>query len=419
MEQNIQMQLAELREFENGFYKPHQWKTEQKKNLTEEEINDKYLKGEVRIVTEQARYPLPSLNELFSSESYILRPEFQRRHRWDVKKQSKLIESFIMNVPIPPIFLYEKDFSVYEVMDGLQRVTAIMEFYQDKYALEGLEQWEELNGKRYSELPEQIKKGIDRRYISSIILLKETAKSEEEANRMKQMVFSRINSGGAKLEDQEYRNSQYASAFNNMIIELARNPYFCQIFDIPKRTPDEDLFGDNISSDLKENQLFSKMKDVEYVLRFFAMRNIHAWNKGTLSKFLDQVLQDSRNLPDHVISVYQELFEETIKLAFDIYGYSVFKLRKKFEYDDIDTAETVFIWRWNSTPNLVVYDPVMVALSNNIEHKAELFDKRDVIVEKTQYLFEQYEGMWNGRNTAKSNVEERIKAFDRLFKGVL
>lgn len=419
MELNSQMQLEELREFENGFYKPHQGKTEQKRNLTEEEINDKYLKGEVRIVTEQARYPLPTISEMFSSDNYILRPEFQRRHRWDVKKQSRLIESFIMNVPIPPIFLYEKDFSVYEVMDGLQRVTAIMEFYQDKYVLEGLEQWEELNGKKYSQLPEQIKKGIDRRYISSIILLKETAKNEDEANRMKQMVFSRINSGGAKLEDQEYRNSQYASAFNNMIIELARNLYFCEIFDIPQRTEDEDIFGDNISNDLKENQLFSKMKDVEYVLRFFAMRNIQAWNKGTLSKFLDQVLQDSRNLPDSIISVYHELFVETIKLAYDIYGEKVFRLRKKAIIDDAGTGEEVYIWRWNSTPNLVVYDPVMVALSNNIEHMAELLAKKDEILGRTQYLLEQYEGMWNGRNTAKANVEERIEAFDRLFKGVL
>lgn len=419
MEQNSQMKMTDLREFEKDFYKPHQGKTARERNLTEEEINDKYLKGEVRIVTEQARYPLPSLNELFSSSSYILRPEFQRRHRWDVKKQSKLIESFIMNVPIPPIFLYEQEFSVYEVMDGLQRVTAIMEFYRDKYALEGLEQWEELNGKKYSQLPEQIKKGIDRRYMSSIILLKETAKSEEEASRMKQMVFSRINSGGAKLEDQEYRNSQYASAFNNMIIELARNQYFCEIFDIPQRTDDEDLFGDDISIDLKENQLFSKMKDVEYVLRFFAMRNIQAWNKGTLSKFLDQILEDSRNLQDKVTSKYKELFNETIKLAFEIYGDYVFKLRKKVVFKDEDNGQEVAVWRWNSTPNLVVYDPVMVALSNNIEHKAELLAKKDEILERTQSLLEIDEGMWNGRNTAKKNIEERIEAFDGLFKKML
>lgn len=414
MEQNTQISFAELRAFERDFYKSHQGQTTQKKNLTEEEVNAKYLKGEVRIVTEQARYPLPSLSELFSSNNYILRPEFQRRHRWDVKKQSKLIESFIMNVPIPPIFLYEKDFSVYEVMDGLQRVTAIKEFYEDRYALEGLDQWEELNGKRYSQLPDQIRRGIDRRYISSIILLKETAKSEEEANRMKQMVFSRINSGGAKLEDQEYRNSQYASAFNNMIIELARNPYFCEIFDIPAKTSDEDLFGDNISEELKENQLFSTMKDVEYVLRFFAMRNIHAWSKGTLSRFLDQILYESSKLPVDKINQYKELFEQTIKLAYDIYGDLVFQLRKKvyFEGDN-------FLWKWNNKPNLVVYDPVMVALSNHIEQKEKLLDKRVEIQAKTQALFEQAESEWNGRNTAKTNVEQRINAIDGLLREVL
>ena len=117
---------------------------------TDEEINEKYLKGEVRIVTEQARYPLSTIKDMFNGKDYILNPDFQRRLRWDRIKQSKLIESFIINVPIPPIFLYEKDYSVYEVMDGLQRITAIKEFYEDKYALEGLEIWPELNSKKYS-----------------------------------------------------------------------------------------------------------------------------------------------------------------------------------------------------------------------------------------------------------------------------
>ena len=120
---------------------------------TDEEINEKYLKGEVRIVTEQARYPLSTIKDMFNGKDYILNPDFQRRLRWDRIKQSKLIESFIINVPIPPIFLYEKDYSVYEVMDGLQRITAIKEFYEDKYALEGLEIWPELNSKKYSSLP--------------------------------------------------------------------------------------------------------------------------------------------------------------------------------------------------------------------------------------------------------------------------
>ena len=79
-----------------------------------------------------------------------------------------------MNVPIPPIFLYEDRYSHYEVMDGLQRLTAIFEFYTGCTCLEGLDQWPELNKRRYSQLPDQVRRGIDRRYLSSIILLQET-----------------------------------------------------------------------------------------------------------------------------------------------------------------------------------------------------------------------------------------------------
>jgi uncharacterized protein with ParB-like and HNH nuclease domain len=68
--------------------------------LSMEEISDKYIRGEVRIITEQARYPLNTIMTMLTSGDYNLNPEFQRRKRWNPTKQSRLIESFIMNVPI-------------------------------------------------------------------------------------------------------------------------------------------------------------------------------------------------------------------------------------------------------------------------------------------------------------------------------
>lgn len=68
-----------------------------------------------------------------------------------------LIESFIMNVPIPPVFLYEADYANYEIMDGKQRISTIRDLYEDKFALENLEYWSELNGLKYSDLPDVIK----------------------------------------------------------------------------------------------------------------------------------------------------------------------------------------------------------------------------------------------------------------------
>ena len=102
-------------------------------NLSDAQIDEKYIKGEIRIVTEQGRYPLASIKSMLDGDQYKLNPEYQRRRRWSRTQQSKLIESLIINVPIPPVFLYEYDYSQYEVMDGLQRLTAIREFYDNVF----------------------------------------------------------------------------------------------------------------------------------------------------------------------------------------------------------------------------------------------------------------------------------------------
>ena len=373
---------------------------------TDEDINEKYLKGEVRIVTEQARYPLSTIKDMFNGNDYILNPDFQRRHRWDSIKQSKLIESFIINVPIPPIFLYEKEYSVYEVMDGLQRITAIKEFYEDKYALDGLEIWPELNGKKYSTLPEQVRKGIDRRYISSIILLKETAKDSKTATALKQLVFSRINSGGAKLEDQEYRNALYPGLFNDLTIELARNQTFCDIFDIPLPAETENL----VSVELRENTKYKTMKDVETVLRFFAMLKIDYWENITLSKFLDLFLERANKLPEDAVAYYKDLFEQTIQLAYDIYGEKTFCMWKNNSKGDS--------FRWAKRATIVLYDPLMVVLSENIDKKGHLVSMKENIIKDTKELFEKNDDLLNGRNTSSSNVKERIRIFREYFNSL-
>lgn len=118
--------------------------------MSDDDINEKYDKGEKRILTEMNREKLPTFAASLKNPNYIeIRPFYQRRPRWDKKRQSRLIESFLINIPVPPIILYEKDYNSYEVMDGQQRITAIQDFYDDKLKLTGLEIWPELNGKTY------------------------------------------------------------------------------------------------------------------------------------------------------------------------------------------------------------------------------------------------------------------------------
>ena len=171
-----------------------------KKGPSKTNIVAKYHSREKRIMTEINREKLPSFAEALKKPGYMnLQPFYQRRSRWDKQKQSRLIESFIVNIPIPPIILYEQDYNSYEVIDGQQRITAIKDFYENKLKLTGLEFWPELNGLTYQELNQIIKAGIDRRSISTITIVTESTADPEEAMLLKQLAFERINTRGVDL----------------------------------------------------------------------------------------------------------------------------------------------------------------------------------------------------------------------------
>lgn len=375
-----------------------------------EAINQKYIKGDVRIVTEQARYPLSSVQSMVESDDYELNPEFQRRHRWDNTKKSKLIESFIMNVPIPPIFLYEDRFSHYEVMDGLQRMTAIYEFYIDRFSLEGLEEWPELNGRRYSSLPEQIKRGIDRRYLSSVILLQETAKNETEATRLKQLVFERINSGGIKLEPQEARNAIFNGPLNKLCIRLARTPALCHMWGIP--APDDDeLEQGKLCHELLSNDSFRKMDDVELVLRFFAYRQRLSHQDGALKDFLDRYLELGNLMSPDVLDQLENLFIETASLVYDVLGFRAFWL---WRY-----RESVAQWNWFGRATKVLYDPVMYVFSQFIPRSRELIEKREVLQDRIKLFYQENYTSFEGRYTNINNNIERNRLLTNFLESIL
>ncbi|PEL95115.1 hypothetical protein CN604_27395 [Bacillus wiedmannii] len=370
-------------------------------------VNEKYQKGDVRIVTEQGRFQLTTVPSIIANEDYILDPEFQRRHRWSIEKKSKLIESFIMNVPIPPIFLYEIDFSIYEVMDGLQRLTAINDFYNNNFALKGLEEWPELNGLFYSQLPSQVKKGIDRRYLSSMILLKETAKTDKEAQRLKQLVFERINSGGEQLEDQETRNALYNGPLNRVCINLARHNSFCKMWGIPE--PDEEEMGGAIPKRLAENNLYRKMQDVELVLRFFAFRHIEKWDRITLKEYLNLFLQQGNLLNDNVLDSYQVLFRDTSDLVYEIFEEHAFCLFRVRENS----------WKMYNRPTKVVYDPMMYVMSTYLDCKDELIEQKDRIRTDIEEFYKDHYDEFGGRNTGKNDVIGRIELLNEFFSKYL
>lgn len=383
--------------------------TENTSPVPDEKINEKYIKGDVRIVTEQARYPLSAIPGMLESGDYQLNPEFQRRHRWDNAKKSRLVESIIMNVPIPPIFLYEDYFSHYEVMDGLQRLTAINDFYKDKFALEGLQEWSELNGKTYSVLPEQVKRGIDRRYLSSIILLQETARDKNEAQRLKQLVFERINSGGVKLEPQEARNAIYNGPLNKLCIILARNIYLCKTWNIPEPT-EEEIKEDIISDELAANELYRDMGDVELVLRFFAYRQRINDQRGSLENYLHHYLKYGNLFPKPLLDSLSNLFSETIELVYQVFEEKAFWLWRTRKNGP---------WNWFERPTVVVYDPMMYVFSMWIGQKDQILAKKGEFQEQIKQLYQQNYATFEGRAVNRSNIIERNRLFEEFVANIV
>jgi hypothetical protein len=354
---------------------------------------------ETPIVTEINREKLPRFVESLKLSNYIeMRSFYQRRGSWTATMKSRLIESFILNIPVPSIILYQQDFKPYEVLDGEQRISAIQEFYENKLKLTELEILPELNGDTYNTLPQKIRANIDRRSISSIAILAELTSNPEADKFLKQKTFERLNTGILKLSQQEMRKILYGGKFNELLLELARYPRFAEAWGIPT--------GDN-SRDLEKNSIYEKMEDAELVLRFFALRNIEHYQME-MPEFLDLYMMKSLNFSMHDINFLEDTFIETISLAYYVYGQHLFK-----PFDPHSQT-------WSEQSNRFYYDVTMLGFNKHLFDAYQLMSGRDRVIEATKNLFNQPEARFlTGGGTSKAEIQERLGIFDEMLSQVI
>lgn len=386
-------------------------------SFTEEEINSKYQEGEMRIITESGRYPLKNIVDILSS-NIKFNPDYQRRRVWSDVQKSRLIESFVINVPIPPVFLYEVDFSKYEVMDGLQRLSTIYDFYMDRFALQGLEIWPELNGMKYSQLPAKVKSGVDRRYISTIVILKETAKTPEEEQILKKFVFERLNTGGTKLTDQETRNALYDGPMNRLCIEIANEFEMLHKMWNIKPYKEADLLLDQSDSedDVKENRdnvkTYIRMEDVELVLRFFAYRQLEDTPASKVKDILDLYIKEANKYDQSILNGLKKIYIEVMQLAYKMLGKNAFSMYTKKKNG----------FSWNKTPSKMVYDPLLIALTDYVGREIDqdiLVKNKNEVRDGMKELFEKNIALFDGRNSGKNDVIKRVERFRYLFEKIV
>lgn len=256
------------------------------------------------LVTSVVDYNLSTLVDLIGSDVLELNPKYQRRLRWDPLKKSKLIESFLMNVPVPPIFLNEDDYGKYSVIDGKQRLNAIHQFLTNNLRLEGLKLFSDINGNTFNDLPTTLRNIIRTRpTVRAIIILRQSDSD------IKYEVFQRLNTGGAKLNAQEIRNNAFHGKLNSLVMDMSEAKFV------------QDAFGIRNKS---RSAMYQQMRDAELVLRFLAFKDSWDTFKGGMKRVMDTFMEKNRNPSQAQLDEYKHDFFTTMNIVQSVFGENAF-----------------------------------------------------------------------------------------------
>lgn len=247
------------------------------KEYTIEYIVDKYLK------------------KLESDSNEFFVPDYQREFVWDIYRQSRFIESLIIGLPIPLIFLAETNDGRYEIVDGSQRIRTLSAFLSDELEINKLELLSPLNGFRFSQLDTSRQRKFKNISLKMIVL------SDQTSSKAKNDIFERINRGSDLLKDMEKRKGIFRGPFNDFIYEMAKNKVFQEI------TPIASWF---------EN----RQEREELILRYFAFSDIYPnfKEKMGIARQLDEYMQnENRHFESNTLRKKEkkENFERMISIV--------------------------------------------------------------------------------------------------------
>jgi hypothetical protein len=332
------------------------------------------------LVTSVVDYNLLTLHDLIQEGNINLSPDYQRRSRWDEARRSALIESFLMNVPVPPIFLNENQdqYGSYSVIDGRQRLETIKLFLSNELKLSNLQIFREINGKRFEDLPHKLQSILKTRVnLRAVIIL---AQSDPD---IKYEVFRRLNTGGVKLNNQEIRNSVYAGPFNTLLVKLSEMSLFHELLGI---------------GNPKNSSLYQEMGDVELVLRFLAFHEDWQTFEVGVTHQMDKFMEAKRHLTEDESKTYRERFLSTLEKVEICFGKPAFRRWLPQQQ------------KWRNQLLLAAYDVQMLGL---YPYKKEHIQAQAAQIRAAyQHLFEDE----RFQDALRSNVPDYFRLRVRLFQ---
>ncbi|MDR0929986.1 MAG: DUF262 domain-containing protein [Oscillospiraceae bacterium] len=245
--------------------------------------------------TEQKDFTLYQLREMVDANDLVTDPDYQRKYVYNDKQASLLVESILIGIPIPVIYLCEESEGVFSVIDGQQRITSFVRYLKNDFALTGLVQRKDLNGLEFKNLDKATQRRLKSKALKAICL-------DRDSQDLKFDIFSRLNLGAVKLKDQEVRNCVFRGSFNDMLKEIAKsNAHLRAMFhDANKRFAYE-----------------------ERILRFFALRdylNLH----GTYKQLMHAYMKTHQNDTSVDINRAKGLYTNIIDTVNQVLGENAF-----------------------------------------------------------------------------------------------
>lgn len=300
----------------------------------EEAIAQDIAPNKRTISTRSADPEIESLHGKWRRGKLVLQPFFQRHFVWDRKRASRLIESALLAVPLPIIYLAEEPDGKESVIDGQQRLTAFFSFLDGRlpdgevFRLTGLEVFPDLNRKTYQELPEELQDKIRYYQIRTITIL------EDSNSELKFEIFERLNTGSVPLNDMELRNCVYYGPYMDLLKALADDSDYKQL--IGFKGPD------------------TRMRDVDFVLRFAAFYHAtYLKYQGPMRRFMNADMKTYRNITDAEADKLRKAFKNAVQIIKSLFGENAFR-----RYSRGDAASPNGAWE-RTRINASLFDVLM------------------------------------------------------------
>ncbi len=284
------------------------------------------------LVSEPKDYAIGDLYTRYEDGRLNVHPEFQRYYVFDAARASRLVESVLMGVPIPVVYLAEENDYSHSVIDGQQRLTALFRFLHGDIILRGLKVFDELNGQRFSGLQPDLQRRFREGSLRCIIVKRESDPD------IRFEIFERLNTGSVNLNPQELRNCIYRGPYNDLLNKLAGDSDFQKLFG--RKGPDK------------------RMRDREEILRFFALCHNQSTYKPPMKGFLNREMRRYRSVDQATASELTQLFAKSVKLTLTVFGGYAFRRFYPGTADDHSG-------RWEPQRlNMALYDAVMVGFTH-------------------------------------------------------